>query len=74
MRKIMLIVVASCGGNPGHVDIGDSVLELHGSPARAGAYVAPTLTHAAAASLHLDGSFELDGEDFPVGHSSEPVA
>lgn len=34
-----------------------SVLEHHGSPTRAGAYVAPNLTHAAAARLHVDSSF-----------------
>jgi len=34
------------------------VLELHGSPSRAGAYVAPTFTHAAAAGLHIDASFQ----------------
>lgn len=34
-----------------------SVLEHHGSPSRAGAYVAPNLTHASAATMHIDTTF-----------------
>ncbi|HEU4726724.1 MAG TPA: hypothetical protein VFT22_02515 [Kofleriaceae bacterium] len=56
------LAATACGGNPGHDGNASqagpaSVLELHGSPSRAGAYVEPALTTAAAATLHLDPSF-----------------
>jgi hypothetical protein len=44
------------GGAPA-VDIGASVLEMHGGPRRLGTFVAPNLTHAAAATLHVDQTF-----------------
>jgi hypothetical protein len=44
----------SDGGPPDH---GASVLELHAGPTRAGAYVDPAFTPAAAAALHLDTTF-----------------
>jgi hypothetical protein len=49
------LFVAACGGGSGHPSA--SVLELHGGPTRAGAYVAPAFTHQAAAGLHLDTTF-----------------
>lgn len=45
------------GGSAGSTDHGASVLELHGGPSRAGAYVDAAFTAAAAATLHLDTSF-----------------
>jgi hypothetical protein len=62
----LVALVAACGGGgspdggstPAPVPAGPaSVLELHAGPSRAGAYVEPTLTTAAAATLHLDASF-----------------
>lgn len=46
---------AATGGSPGGSSA--SVLEHHGSPTRAGAYVAPNLTHAAAKTMHRDTTF-----------------
>jgi hypothetical protein len=51
------LAAAACGGRSSGPDIGGSVLEMHGSPSRAGAYVAPNLTHAAAAGMHVDPTF-----------------
>jgi hypothetical protein len=53
---------AACGDNSEPpedppVDIRSSILELHGSPTRAGAYIAPELTHAAAAGMRIDRLF-----------------
>jgi hypothetical protein len=44
------------GGSGGSVGAA-SVLEHHGSPSRAGAYVVSTLTHAMAATMHVDTTF-----------------
>src|SRR5215831_17264607 len=46
------------GSADGGVNIGASVLEMHGSPTRVGAYIAPMLTHAAAATMHVDTTFQ----------------
>src|SRR5258708_5204453 len=56
MKRVWVLVVTACGGSHGP-NVGASVLELHGAPSRSGAYVAPTLTHAAAATLHVDPTF-----------------
>ena len=50
------LVAAGCGGG-GTPDHGASVLELHAGPSRAGAYVEPAFTRTAAATLHLDATF-----------------
>ncbi len=48
---------AACGKSSSPPAIGGSVLEMHGSPSHAGAYIAPNLTHAVAANMHLDSTF-----------------
>lgn len=61
---LLSLALAACGDDgPSH---NASVLELHGSPARAGSYVEPALTHAAAANLHVDVTFDApyDGAAF----------
>jgi hypothetical protein len=49
------VALGACGSSSSSSR--DSVLELHASPTRAGAYVAPTFTHSAAATLHIDTTF-----------------
>ena len=51
---LIALAASACGGSP---DRGASVLELHAGPTRAGAYVEPAFTTAAAATLHLDTTF-----------------
>jgi hypothetical protein len=54
-RLLAVLAATACGDNePGS----RSVLELHGSPTRAGAYVEAVFTRAAAAGMHLDVSFQ----------------
>jgi hypothetical protein len=48
---------ASCSSNHNANTSATGVLELHGSASRAGAYVVPSLTQAAAAGLHMDSTF-----------------
>jgi len=61
VKRIAIAALATaCGSHSSPdaaVDAGASVLELHGSPTRAGAYVAPNLTHATATGLHVDPTF-----------------
>ena len=52
---LLPLAASACGG--GTTDHGASVLELHGSPSRAGAYVDAAFTRTAAAALHRDATF-----------------
>ena len=53
---LIALAASACGGG-GTTDHGASVLELHGGPSRAGAYVDVAFTTAAVATLHLDTTF-----------------
>jgi hypothetical protein len=54
-RMVAVFALAACSSSSHGT--GESVLQLHGSGSRAGAYVVPSFTQAAAANLHIDPSF-----------------
>jgi hypothetical protein len=55
-RIFAIVALAACSSSPSPSS-GGSVLQLHASASRAGAYVVPSFTQAAAANLHIDSSF-----------------
>jgi hypothetical protein len=53
----LVLGLCACGSSSKTPPAGASVFELHAGPTRAGAYIEPTLTQAAAANLHIDSTF-----------------